>query len=157
VVVLRDVVLRSIVGAAFRGVGIVAGTGKHRHADARDAQVFVLFVGGYARLDAAIVFVGEPHVVLLDIRKNRHLPRAVAAIVGIVGGLRRQPSEVVVIAVHGEAELLEVVAAFHAVGRLADFLNRRQKQADQDRDDRNDHQKLNKRKTAPGKKRRRWR
>jgi hypothetical protein len=35
----------------------------------------------------------------------------------------------------GEAELLEVVLAGHARGRLAHFLDRRQEEADEDGDD----------------------
>jgi len=49
----------------------------------------------------------------------------------------------------GQTELLELVAALHAVGRLADLLNRGQKQADQDRNDRDYDQQLDQRETTP--------
>ena len=47
--------------------------------------------------------------------------------------------------VHPEAELLEVVGALGAAGRLAGRLDRGQEQADQDRDDRDDDQQLDQR------------
>src|SRR5438094_697520 len=47
-----------------------------------------------------------------------------------------------VIIVQGEAELLEVVGTFQAIGRFAYFLHRGQKQADQDRDDSDNHEQL---------------
>jgi hypothetical protein len=45
-----------------------------------------------------------------------------------------------VIVVHREAELLDVVDALDAAGRLAGRLHRRRQQRDQDRDDRDHHQ-----------------
>jgi hypothetical protein len=50
-----------------------------------------------------------------------------------------------VVAVHGDAELLEVVLALQARGRLADLLDGGDQQADQDGDDRDDHQQLDQR------------
>jgi hypothetical protein len=47
------------------------------------------------------------------------------------------------VAVDGEAELLEVVRALHAVGGLANLLHSRQEQADQDGDDRDYDEQLN--------------
>jgi hypothetical protein len=41
-----------------------------------------------------------------------------------------------------QADLLEVVGALDSAGRLADLLYRRQEQANQNCDDRNDHEKL---------------
>jgi hypothetical protein len=58
--------------------------------------------------------------------------------------IRKRPARVVVV-VHGQAELLEVVAARHACCRLADFLDGRQEQANEDGDDGNHHQELNQR------------
>src|SRR5262249_55535342 len=54
----------------------------------------------------------------------------------------------VVIVVQGQANLLEVVRAAHPRGGLADLLDGRQQQADQDADDGDDHQQLDQRKAA---------
>ena len=51
----------------------------------------------------------------------------------------------VVIVVHRQAELLEVVHALGPPGRLAGGLDGRQEQGDQDRDDRDDDQELDQR------------
>ena len=48
-------------------------------------------------------------------------------------------------AVGGQANLLEIVLAFHAVGRLANFLHGRQQEADEDRDDGDDDEQLDER------------
>src|SRR5262249_53109810 len=61
-----------------------------------------------------------------------------------------------VVVLGGEAELLEVVLAAHAVGGLADLLHRGQKQADQDRDDGNHHQQLDQREAGPARRRSHW-
>ena len=50
------------------------------------------------------------------------------------------------VVVVGQRDLLQVVAALHAGGRLANLLHGRQQQADQDRDDGDDHQQLDQRK-----------
>ena len=55
----------------------------------------------------------------------------------------------VVIAVGGQADLLEVVGALDPAGGLADLLHRRQQQADQDGDDGDDDQQLDQREAAP--------
>src|SRR5262249_52941296 len=55
---------------------------------------------------------------------------------------RRQPFVHVVVHVHGQAELLEVVLALGAGGRRPHLLHRRHQQADQHRDDGDDHQQL---------------
>ena len=47
--------------------------------------------------------------------------------------------------VHGDAVLLQVVGAAHAVGGFAHLLYRRHQQPNQNRDDRDSHQKLNQR------------
>src|SRR5262249_46663347 len=57
-------------------------------------------------------------------------------LVGVVEVVRRQ------------GDLLQVVAALHPVGGLADLLHRRQQEPDQDGDNRDDDQQLNQRKAA---------
>src|SRR5207253_2777395 len=51
----------------------------------------------------------------------------------------------VVVAVTGQADLLEVVQALVAVGRLADLLHRRDEQANEDGDNGDHHQQLDQR------------
>jgi hypothetical protein len=46
-------------------------------------------------------------------------------------------------------ELVKIVLAARAIGRLAHFLHRGQEQARQNRDDGDDNEQLNKRKRAP--------
>jgi hypothetical protein len=53
-----------------------------------------------------------------------------------------------VVGVHGQTDLLEVVLTLQARGRLADLLDGRHEQANQDGDDRNDHQQLDQRKSS---------
>src|SRR5262249_61648707 len=68
-------------------------------------------------------------------------------------GVRRLgEGAVVVVGVHGDrqADLLEVVPAGGPHGGLADLLDGRQEQADQDRDDGNDHQQLDQSHAATG-------
>ena len=48
----------------------------------------------------------------------------------------------------GQADLLQIVAALHAVRGFPDLLDGRQQQADQDGDDRDHHQQLNEREPA---------
>jgi hypothetical protein len=48
--------------------------------------------------------------------------------------------------VQGQPDLLEVIRTLEPVGRLADLLHRREQQADQDADDRDDNEKLDERK-----------
>jgi hypothetical protein len=50
----------------------------------------------------------------------------------------------IVVVVHPQGKLLEIVAALQPSCGLACRLNRRQQQGDQDADDRNHDQKLNK-------------
>ena len=52
------------------------------------------------------------------------------------------------VVVDPQANLLEVVAAAHAASRFSSCLNCWQKEADQDADDRDDHQQLDQRKTS---------
>jgi hypothetical protein len=51
---------------------------------------------------------------------------------------------------HPEAQLPEVVLAFHAVGGLAYFLHGGDQQADEDGDDGDHHQQLDQRERPPG-------
>jgi hypothetical protein len=51
--------------------------------------------------------------------------------------------------VNRDAELLQVVRALRPGGGLADLLNGREEEADQDRDDRDHHQQLDQREAAP--------
>ena len=54
----------------------------------------------------------------------------------------------VVVIVHGDAELLEVVDALGAAGRFAGRLNRRQQQRHQDANNGDHHQELDEGKTV---------
>ena len=62
---------------------------------------------------------------------------------------RGELAVVVVEAVQGQADLLEVALAAGAVGRLAHLLHRGQEQSDQHGDDGNHHQQLDQREAAP--------
>jgi hypothetical protein len=64
-------------------------------------------------------------------------------------GPQREHPEDVVIVVHGNAELLQVVAALRPAGRFAGGLDGGKQQGDEDRDNRDYHQQLNQRKTSP--------
>src|SRR5262249_14592251 len=55
----------------------------------------------------------------------------------------------IVVLMKGQANLLEVILALHAVGRLPHLLNRRQEQTDQDADDGNDHEQFNQAEGTP--------
>lgn len=55
---------------------------------------------------------------------------------------------IVVVIVEGQAHLLQIVLALGAAGRFPRLLDCGQEQSDQDRDDRNDHQQLNQRKST---------
>jgi len=86
-------------------------------------------------------------VVLLEIGEYAHAPAR--------GGSRAGPLaqwkllEGAVIAVQGEAGLLEVVGALHARCGLAHFLDGGQQQADEDGDDRDDDEQLDEREGRP--------
>src|SRR5262249_6107421 len=100
---------------------------------------------------AEVVLPAPGHGVLFDIRQEQPRPGAPAAATrcdpGAGGGpdlraaLSFPPGQLgvgVVVIVHGQADLFEVVGAVHAGGRLADLLRRRQEQAKQDGDDGDD-------------------
>src|SRR5262249_38771335 len=95
---------------------------------------------------AGIVGLGEIVLliedILFEIGKNVDGPR------GVFGdGARREAAERFMVVVQGQADLLEVIAAAHAVGGLPDLLHGRQQQGDQDA---NDHQQLDQGETVPG-------
>src|SRR5262249_52840336 len=97
-----------------------------------------------------------PGVVLFDERQDLVAPtpvllggdaRAVGVYPGAGTGVRvpvfaavGEHAVGVVVSVKGEADLLEVVGALDAVGRLADLLHGRQQQRDQHADDGDHHQ-----------------
>jgi hypothetical protein len=49
----------------------------------------------------------------------------------------------------GQTQLFEVILAFHPIRRLANLLDRRQQQPNQDGDDGDDHQQLDERERLP--------
>src|SRR5262249_54027061 len=83
-------------------------------------------------------------VALLDVRQERDHPAAAQA-VGLIPVARGELLVRVVVAVHGDAELVQVVLAGGAVGRVAYLLYGGEEQADQNRDDRDHHQQLDQR------------
>ena len=66
----------------------------------------------------------------------------IPVLVEVIASRRKEVVDIM-IAVTGQAKLLEVVGALHAVGGLTHLLHRGQEQADQHRDDGNHHQELN--------------
>jgi hypothetical protein len=90
---------------------------------------------------------------LLDVGQDQSRPVVVLPVangrVGL-GQVEQRPAGQeavrVVVVVAGQPDLLEVVGALHAVGGVADLLDRGQQQADQDRDDRHHHQEFDERK-----------
>src|SRR5262249_18530392 len=94
-------------------------------------------VGGRRR--ALIEFVEG--ILLLEVRvqeehkgEARSRPRQWPVILGAEGKLLVGA----VVVVQGQADLVEIVLAFEAVGGLADFLDGREQNADQDRDEGDD-------------------
>src|SRR5262249_55085755 len=79
-------------------------------------------------------------VVLLDVRQDEAGPADAVAEDFLAAG--RQRLIRVVVVVHGQAELLEVVLALDAGGGLAHLLHRRQQEPDQDGNDGDYHQQL---------------
>src|SRR5207249_2276497 len=76
----------------------------------------------------------------LEERQDQHGPGTPATTVR--PNPRGEHVVAVVVIVHGQTELLEVVLAAHAVGRLAHALHRRQQQTDEHGNDGDDHQEL---------------
>jgi hypothetical protein len=66
----------------------------------------------------------------------------------VSGYAGREPPEIRVVILQGDADLVQVVSALGAGGGLADFLHGGQQQANQDRNDRDHHQQLDQREAA---------
>jgi len=86
-------------------------------------------------------------VPLLDVGQNQRRPCPVALAAVAVGAhlAGREFTVGVVVTVEGQADLLEVIAALHSIGRLAHLLHRGQQQADQHANDGNHHQQFDER------------
>lgn len=94
---------------------------------------------------------------LVDVGQQEQRKRDIAALIDAIGGIGqiarclrariddagREDVVGVVVVVQRQAQLLHVVAALGAPGRLARLLNRREQQGDQDCDDRNHDQQFN--------------
>ena len=89
-------------------------------------------------VDVVLLEIGEHERQPGDPRQGGHPVRPIA---------RREDQVDVVEVVQGDAELLQVVDALRAAGRLARRLHGRQQQGDQDGDDRDHHQQLDQRET----------
>lgn len=85
-------------------------------------------------------------IALFDIRQNLLGPRDALRAPAAAG--KRKQAVRVVERVHGQAELLQVVGAFHAAGGFADLLYCRQKEPNQHGNDGNHDQQLNERESA---------
>ena len=95
--------------------------------------------------------------VLLQIRREVHRPRRSDGRTARRGTPRRREREVgVVVVVCAQGDLLEVVQAFRPGGRRADFLHRRQQQADQNGNDCDHDQEFNEGKPSPPLSRQAW-
>jgi hypothetical protein len=77
-------------------------------------------------------------LLFLKIWQNQSQPGLL--VIGHAHRWQREPSVVVV--VHGDADLLQVIAALSAAGGFARSLNRRQEQRHQNANDGDDYQKL---------------
>src|SRR5262249_19447065 len=86
-------------------------------------------------------------VILLDVREEEAGPADLVAELFLPTG--RQRFLRVVVVVHGQADLLEVVGAAHAGGGLAHLLDGGDEEPDQNGDDRNHHQQLDQRERTP--------
>ena len=122
------------------GPGRIGRTGIHFQRDLVGCR-------GGGRRPVGGVQVGIEHViqgVLLDVRQDQRTPSPARR--GLVGCIDHvalgQVAVGVVVAVHAQADLLEVVLALGTGGGRTDLLHRGQQQSDQDRDDGNDHQQL---------------
>ena len=119
-----------------RSVGL-ANVVVHRVAGAIVGEAIVCL--GVGRTDADFVDV-------LQIRSQREDPRF--GDVAIVRRFRESSVVGVAIIVHPQADLLEVIRILDPSRRLPYFLNRWQKQTNQDGDDRNDYEKFDERETT---------
>ena len=87
-------------------------------------------------------------VALFDLRQQFDEQVCPTAVRPRLGDARRQPAVDVVVVVRREAELFEVVLAPDARRRFADLLHRREQQADENRDDGDDHEQFDQRERA---------
>ena len=101
-----------------------------------------------------ILVVNPADVALLDV-VERECPPAMDGTAGVARsrgarrvGRSREEAVRIVIVLHGQPELLQVVGALHAVGGFANLLHGRQQQSDEDRDDGDDNEQFNESKTA---------
>src|SRR5262249_51442816 len=95
--------------------------------------------------DAVDVGVGEalPQVVLLDVGEDEHRPAG--RVDGALGPAPREDAHRVVVVVHRQRQLLQVVGALHARGGLADLLYRGEEKTNQDGNNSDDDQQLDQR------------
>ncbi len=80
---------------------------------------------------------------LIEVAENRRPPVRARAVAGHDRAAPRADGEAavrLVVVVHGQAKLLEIVGALAAACRFPGRLDRRQEQSDQNSDDRNHHQ-----------------
>src|SRR5262249_50802556 len=93
---------------------------------------------GSVRVPVDVESVLPEQVVLFDVRQDLRRPRMSHEALGRRGEFafprRRELAHRVMVVVQSEPQLFEVVAALHAVGRLADLLDRGKEQANEDRD-----------------------
>jgi hypothetical protein len=92
----------------------------------------------------AVEVEGVVQVLLLEVGQGEGHPGPPAAPLDA----RRQAALGVVVVVHRQADLLQVVGALGAPGGLAGTLHGRQEQGDEHADDRDDHQQLDQGETA---------
>src|SRR5439155_12459797 len=100
--------LRRVLRSARRGIS-------WRHL--REKRLVVLAVPRLIKLEGSIKRV------LLDVRQDRDSPAEKRLAVRVVHRPRREMRRGVVVVVHREGDLLQVVGALHAAGGLADSLN----------------------------------
>ena len=103
-------------------------------------------VVGVRPVQALVVLLVD--VVLLEVRQNVRHPAHAHRTRGTRPQVARQAAVGVVVVVHCQANLLQVVLAGTAGGGLAHFLHGRQQQADEDRNNRDHHQQLDQSESA---------
>src|SRR5262249_8212207 len=98
---------------------------------------------------------GLVEIILLDIRQQQGLGRPARidrssrpadAVIGTLA--KREPAEGAVIVVQRQADLMEIVLAFHAIGRLADLLNCWKQKTHKNSNDGDDYQQFDERETG---------
>ena len=139
-----------VAGNGRAGVIVVAGAAavgqlessriRTAHGAVRDGVVMRHGKLGERFVEVVLLQVGEGHYEPAPL-----VPGPVVNGQGKLARPRRKRVVGVVVVVAGEAKLLEVVAALHPRGGLADLLDRGQQQADEDGDDGDHHQQLDQR------------